>query len=93
MITMKDLIKGHDNTEIIMLDGTQDEIVLQAVIQIGIDIRSYLLQKSQGKEVEKIEIFLNRVSSNINSIITSHDKELVYNMFDRIEKDMREDGN
>ena len=93
MITMNDVMKGHDNTKMIMLDGTQDELTLQAVIRMGIDIRSYLIQKSQGVEVEKIEIFLDRVSSNIDHIIKSHDEELVHDMFNRIEDDMRENGN
>ena len=96
MITMKDLMQGHDNTKMIMLDGTQEELVLQAVIRIGIDIRSYIMQKSQGEEVENIEIFLNRVSGNIDHIIVSHNQEMVHDMFNRIQEDnngIKEDGN
>ena len=89
MITMNDLMKGHDNTKMIMLDGNQEELVLQAVMRIGIDIRSYLLQKSQGEEVEKIEIFLSRVSGNLDHIIVSHNQDMVHDMFNRIQEDIQ----
>jgi len=93
---MKNSKQEYDRTKMIILDGTQEELVLQAVMRIGIDIRSYIIQKSQGEKIENIEIFLDRVSCNIDRIITSHNRELVNNMFNRIQEDnkrIQENGN
>lgn len=77
-----------DNSEdLIILEGKDEEILLQGLLFNLRDIKTYLMESKQGNVTEPIENLLDRLLRNNYSLLRLFDKEIVLNMIEKVQED------